>query len=109
MFTDAGISPLGVLITSGIAETWEELAEAEALVRELQDFRVEFTPVGHLTFNARSGKHDDLVLVLAIAVWRARRQLSRMDAIADNGRGGERAATSSGSVSGSRGTPLPSR
>jgi len=25
----------------------------------------------HLTFNARSGKHDDLVLALAIAVWRA--------------------------------------
>jgi hypothetical protein len=41
------------------------------LVRELQDFRVEFTATGHLTFNARSGKHDDLVLALAIAVWRA--------------------------------------
>jgi len=41
------------------------------LVRELQDFRVEFTAAGHLTFNARSGKHDDLVLALAIAVWRA--------------------------------------
>jgi hypothetical protein len=99
MFTDLGISPLGVLITSGIAETWDgaicsvpkltlvsrlqallhegrlkiqkELPEAETLVRELQDFRVEFTAVGHLTFNARSGKHDDLVLALAIAVWRA--------------------------------------
>jgi hypothetical protein len=33
--------------------------------------RVEFTAAGHLTFNARSGKHDDLVLALAIAVWRA--------------------------------------
>jgi len=41
------------------------------LVRELQDFRVEYTAAGHLTFNARSGKHDDLVLTLAIAVWRA--------------------------------------
>ena len=26
-----------------------------------------------MTFNARSGKHDDLVLALAIAVWRAHR------------------------------------
>jgi len=34
-------------------------------------FRMEFTAAGHLTFNARSGKHDDLVLALAIAVWRA--------------------------------------
>src|SRR5262249_30609404 len=49
----------------------KELSEAETLVRELQDFRVEFTAAGHLTFNARSGKHDDLVLALAIAAWRA--------------------------------------
>jgi len=99
MFTYSGISPLGVLITAGTAETRDgvicgvpkltlvsrlqallhqgrlkihrELAEAETLVRELQDFRVEYTAAGHLTFNARSGKHDDLVLALAIAVWRA--------------------------------------
>jgi len=31
----------------------------------------EYTAAGHLTFNARSGKHDDLVLALAIAIWRA--------------------------------------
>ncbi|MBO0718355.1 MAG: hypothetical protein J2P55_13600, partial [Rhizobiales bacterium] len=99
MFTYAGISPLGVLITAGTAETRDgaicgvpkltlvsrlqallhegrlkiqkQLPEAETLVRELQDFRVEFTATGHLTFNARAGKHDDLVLALAIAVWRA--------------------------------------
>jgi len=98
MFTYSGISPLGVFITAGTAETRDgaicgvpkltlvsrlqallhqgrlkiqrELAEAETLVRELQ-FRVEYTATGHLTFNARSGKHDDLVLALAIAVWRA--------------------------------------
>ncbi len=29
------------------------------------------TDSGHWTFNARSGKHDDLVLALAIALWRA--------------------------------------
>ena len=99
MFVYSGISPLGVLITAGNSETrgcpvysvskltlvsrlqallhegrlkiLRELAEAETLVRELQDFRVEFSPTGHLTFNARAGKHDDLVLALAIAVWRA--------------------------------------
>ena len=101
MFVYSGISPIGILITGGTAETCDgricsvpkltlvsrlqallhegrlkilkELAEAETLVRELQDFRVEFTAAGHLTFNARSGKHDDLVLALAIAVWRAHR------------------------------------
>ena len=99
MFVYSGISPTGVVITGGTAETRDgptcsvpkltlvsrlqallhegrlkilrELDEAETLVRELQDFRMEFTAAGHLTFNARSGKHDDLVLALAIAVWRA--------------------------------------
>jgi hypothetical protein len=99
MFVYSGISPTGVLITGGTAETrngpactvpkltlvsrlqallhegrlkiQRELDEAETLVRELQDFRIDFTAAGHLTFNARSGKHDDLVLALAIAVWRA--------------------------------------
>src|SRR5437868_11056940 len=99
MFVYSGISPTGVLITGGTAETRDgatcsvpkltlvsrlqallhegrlkilrELAEAETLVRELQDFRVEFTAAGHLTLNAGSGKHDDLVAALAIAVWRA--------------------------------------
>ena len=99
MFVYSGIYPIGVVITAGNAETRDgmvcsvpkltlvsrlqallhqgrlkilrELDEAETLVRELQDFRVDFTAAGHLTFNARSGKHDDLVLALAIAVWRA--------------------------------------
>jgi|SRR2546421_1506977 hypothetical protein len=99
MFVCSGISPVGVLITGGTAETRDgticsvpkltlvsrlqallhqgllkihkELPEAETLVHELQEFRVEFTATGHLTFNARSGKHDDLVLALAIAAWRA--------------------------------------
>jgi hypothetical protein len=99
MFTFSGISPQGVQITAGTAETRDgaicnvaklvlvsrlqallhegrlkilrELAESETLVRELQDFRVDYTASGNLTFNARSGRHDDLVLALAIAVWRA--------------------------------------
>ena len=83
MFNYSGISPVGVMITAGTGETRDgavcavpkltlvsrlqallhegrlkiqrELSEAETLVRELQDFRCEFTAAGHLTFNARSG------------------------------------------------------
>ena len=65
------VSRLQALLHEGRLKILRELAEAETLVRELQDFRVEFTATGHLTFNARTGKHDDLVLALAIAVWRA--------------------------------------
>ena len=38
---------------------------------ELQEFRAEVTDNGYWKFVARSGKHYDLVLALAIACWRA--------------------------------------
>src|SRR6266568_2362220 len=97
LFRYSGISPIGVAITGGSAETrdgpiWsvpklslisrlqallhegclkihKEIPDAAMLVNELQDFRVQYSDAGHLTFNARSGKHDDLVLALAISVW----------------------------------------
>jgi hypothetical protein len=65
------VSRLQALLHEGRLKILKDLPEAETLVRELQDFRVEYTAAGHLTFNARSGKHDDLVLALAIAAWRA--------------------------------------
>ena len=65
------VSRLQALLHEARLKIQRELAEAETLVRELQDFRVDYTAAGHLTFNARTGKHDDLVLALAIAVWRA--------------------------------------
>src|SRR4029077_3007312 len=64
-------SRVQALLHEGRLKILRELDEAGTLVRELQDFRVEYNTTGHLTFNARSGRHDDLVLALAIAVWRA--------------------------------------
>ena len=99
MFRVQGVSPIGVSITGGTAITndgliWSvpkghlisrvqallhdarlkihsELVDASALVNELQNFRAEFSDTGYVRFNARSGVHDDLVLALAIALWRA--------------------------------------
>jgi hypothetical protein len=98
MFINSGLSAIGLLLTAGTAETMDghihhvpkivlvsrlqallhqgklkihkDLTEAEALVRELQDFRLQYTG-SSMTFNARSGRHDDLVLALALACWRA--------------------------------------
>jgi hypothetical protein len=103
LFTSAGIPHIAVTITGGDGESrdgksWrvpkmqlvsgvqallhegrlhiqKDLPEAANLVRELQDFRVGFTAAGHMTFNAREGKHDDLVLALALAVWRSRKRI----------------------------------
>jgi hypothetical protein len=64
------ISRVQALLHEGRLKIHKDLAEAATLVRELQDFRVEFTGSGAITFNARVGRHDDLVLALAIACWR---------------------------------------
>jgi len=46
--------------------------DAKALLDELREFRVDFTATRHMQCSARSGALDDLVLSLALAVWRAR-------------------------------------
>jgi hypothetical protein len=103
MFTHAGIRFTGVIITAGHEETnpggnyrhvpkitlishvqsllhagrlkiRQDLPEADNLVRELQDFRVNYSASGFMSFNAREGRHDDLVLALSVAVWCALRQ-----------------------------------
>jgi hypothetical protein len=99
MFRDHGTSPIGVNITGGTAITHEgliwsvpkghlisriqmllhagrleihsDLPDASALVGELQSFKADFTDTGYIKFNARSGAHDDLVLALGVALWRA--------------------------------------
>lgn len=99
MFVQRGLSPIGVTITAGDVITndgliyrvpklilisrvqgllhsgqlriQKELPDASALTAELQEFRAEVTDSGYWRFGARSGKHDDLILALAIALWRA--------------------------------------
>jgi hypothetical protein len=99
IFVGIGISPIGVMITAGTAQSddgkflhvpkmllisrlqallhegrlkiQKSLPEASVLMGELLDYRIEYTAAGHLTFNAREGRHDDLVLALAIACYRA--------------------------------------
>jgi hypothetical protein len=45
------------------------LPEASVLAMELQDFRATISDAGFASFGARVGKHDDLVLSLAVACW----------------------------------------
>ncbi len=49
----------------------EALQESEALKNELKDFARKVSESGRVTFNARSGSHDDLVLALAITLFAA--------------------------------------
>ena len=46
------------------------VSEAETLLQELVNYRVKIDPLtAHDSYNAREGKHDDLVLALCLAVW----------------------------------------
>lgn len=49
----------------------KELREAPALEQELKDFNRHVTEAGRSVYAAREGQHDDLVLAVAIALWRA--------------------------------------
>jgi hypothetical protein len=102
MFERDGLKPIGVQITAGLeevrngAQVWNVakvllvsrlqaalhagdlkfavgLSEADAFRQELSEFRMRFTDAGRMTFGAREGRHDDLVLALAVALWRAQR------------------------------------
>ena len=67
------VSKVQALLHDGRLKISRQLPEAGVLVRELKEFRVDYTTAGHVVFNARVGAHDDLVLALALAVWRASR------------------------------------
>jgi len=102
MMVEAGLNPIGVTITAGdgfsrdgtdfrvskleLVSTMtaafhrgdlhiaKSLPEAKALVEELHNFRVNFSSAGNMKFGAREGRHDDLVLATAIAIWHARQR-----------------------------------
>jgi hypothetical protein len=65
------VSTVQAELHSGRLKVNKNLKDAPILERELQDFQVSITPSGNATFSARVGRHDDLVLALAIALWRA--------------------------------------
>lgn len=69
------VSKLQALLHAGQLRIDASLPDAAELTKELQDSRVRFTDAGNATFNAREGAHDDLVLVLALAVFGLERKV----------------------------------
>jgi hypothetical protein len=68
------ISNLDALMHTGELRIAKDLRETPALESELKDFRRHVTEAGRNTYQARVGAHDDLVLAVAIALWRAVRR-----------------------------------
>ncbi len=64
------VSVLQVAFQNGRIRIAKALALAEAMTRELLNFKVKVTAAANETFEAwRAGDHDDFVIALAIAVW----------------------------------------
>jgi hypothetical protein len=66
------VSGVQVALQSRTLKIASELSEAETLARELQNFTVKITDSANDVYGAwRVGTHDDLVLAVALAVWKA--------------------------------------
>jgi len=63
------VSSVAVALQNGQLKIAQALPLADVLARELADFQVTVTASANLTFGARVGAHDDLVLAVALAVY----------------------------------------
>ncbi|MEI9992072.1 MAG: hypothetical protein WDM86_18800 [Rhizomicrobium sp.] len=63
------ISALDARLHSGQLRFAADLAEAGAMADELKNFRRSVSAAGRYSYDARVGKHDDLVLAVALALW----------------------------------------
>lgn len=68
------VNGVQIALQVGQLRLHREVDHVEQLVAELKEFRArQNATTGNMTFNAREGKHDDLVLALSYAVFGAQR------------------------------------
>ena len=65
------ISQLVHAVQTGAIKFAAGIKDLPALVAELKNFQIHYSAEGRASFGARVGRHDDLVLALAIACWYA--------------------------------------
>ena len=65
------VSRVQALLHSGRLKINKNLPEAKALADELQSFRAEVSENGYWRFAGSGNTHDDMVLAIAIALWRS--------------------------------------
>ncbi|MGI8838660.1 MAG: hypothetical protein ACR2H4_18755 [Pyrinomonadaceae bacterium] len=63
-----------VALQTGRLKIAADLPEVSILTQELQNFEVSISESGFDSYEARTGKHDDLVLSLAMALWLAQKR-----------------------------------
>lgn len=68
------ISNLDSMLHRGVLRIAPALTDAGTLKDELKDFRRKVSDAGRMSYAARVGKHDDLVLSIALGCWWFRRK-----------------------------------
>lgn len=63
------ISAVDASLHIGALKFAADLTEAGAMADELKDFRRKVSAAGRYSYDARVGKHDDLVLAVALGLW----------------------------------------
>jgi hypothetical protein len=58
-----------VMLQNGVLQFDQKVPFTDVMKREIQDFREKITAAGNVTYNAREGAHDDLLLSLAMAAY----------------------------------------
>lgn len=66
-----------VALERGHLKIRQQLADAATLVDELLAYEARPTLAGNITYNARDGEHDDLLLSLCLALWIGNRDTQR--------------------------------
>ncbi len=70
------VSNLAIIFQDARLKSPRSLAEAPAIIEELQNFKVKFTRAGNDTYEAwRESDHDDLVIATAMACWYGERKI----------------------------------
>jgi hypothetical protein len=76
------VSTVQVALQSSALHIARALPEAATLTEELLNFQVKITTAANEQYGKwRSGKHDDLVLALALALWYAPRHIAAWDLV----------------------------
>jgi hypothetical protein len=60
-------------------ETGKPIEFAEVLIRELTNFREKITESANMTYEARQGQHDDLVLATCLPIWLGSQRFCHMN------------------------------
>jgi hypothetical protein len=64
------VSRLQAILFGGQLKVHADIPEATVFLEELRDFRVEYSASGNMTYNAKSGRHDDYIAAGGVAAWR---------------------------------------